>query len=46
MDTIITDFYSDVSVREVRAEEWWFQSDRNFLPGISDIPVEQIYKVC
>lgn len=41
MDTIISDFHTDVSVREVRAEERWIQSDGNFLPGISDIPVEQ-----
>lgn len=41
MDTIISDFYTDVPVREVRAEERWVQSDGDVLPGISDVPVEQ-----
>lgn len=41
MDTIITDFNTDVSGRKVRAEERRFHGDGNFLPGISDVPVEQ-----
>lgn len=46
MDTIITDFYTDVSVREVRADEWWFHDDGNFLPGISEVPVNSEQDAC